>query len=236
MTSNETGRAPRTRTVPRADTRTLLGSRLVQGMLVVAAGLGVASGVGRAHAPAETASRAPVSAAVKSALAANLPAAVVSAPESALKRSSAGSAAEARAIARAYNDKGYRVSEKLAQEIHAAAVANEIDPELAFGLVKVESSFRNAATSHVGAVGLTQLMPSTARWLQPGVTTRQLRDPQTNLRIGFRYLNDLIEKYDGDTRLALLAYNRGPGTVDRVLRRGGNPDNGYADAVMRGAR
>jgi soluble lytic murein transglycosylase-like protein len=43
-----------------------------------------------------------------------------------------------------------------------------------------------------------------------------------------------MDKYDGDQRLALLAYNRGPGTVDRVLKRGGDPDNGYADAVISG--
>ena len=98
--------------------------------------------------------------------------------------------------------------------------------------MKTESGFKNSATSHVGAIGLTQLMPATARWLKPGVTRSQLRDSETNLSIGFRYLRELIEKYDGDTELALLAYNRGPGTVDRVLKRGGNPDNGYADMVM----
>jgi hypothetical protein len=62
----------------------------------------------------------------------------------------------------------------------------------------------------------------------------ELRDPQVNLSIGFRYLRELIDKYDGDERMALLAYNRGPGTVDRVLKRGGNPDNGYAGFVRTG--
>ena len=90
---------------------------------------------------------------------------------------------------------------------------------------------RNAATSPVGAVGLTQLMPATARWMEPGVTRSELRDPETNLRIGFKYLRYLLEKYDGNENLALLAYNRGPGTVDKALKRGRDPDNGYAAFV-----
>jgi soluble lytic murein transglycosylase-like protein len=136
-------------------------------------------------------------------------------------------------LADRYRSKGYRISDRLADQIHEAAVENGIDPALAFGLVRTESGFRNSATSHVGATGLTQLMPATARWLEPGTTRAELRDSETNLRIGFRYLRGLIRKYDGDTTLALLAYNRGPGTVDRLVRRGRNPDNGYADMVRR---
>jgi soluble lytic murein transglycosylase-like protein len=109
---------------------------------------------------------------------------------------------------------------------------NDLDPDVAFGLVRTESSFKNSATSNVGALGLTQLMSSTARWLEPGTTKSDLRDPETNLRIGFKYLRQLIDRYDGNTRMALLAYNRGPGTVDRVLKRGGDPDNGYASMVL----
>jgi soluble lytic murein transglycosylase-like protein len=113
------------------------------------------------------------------------------------------------------------------------ALEHEIDPDVAFGLVRAESSFRNASTSPVGAVGLTQLMPRTAAWLEPGVTPTQLRESATNLRIGFTYLRSLIEKYGGNTDLALVAYNRGPGTVDREIERGRDPDNGYA-AFVRG--
>lgn len=126
------------------------------------------------------------------------------------------------------------LSRELAEDIYDIALEEDIDPDMAFGMVRTESEFKNSATSHVGAMGLTQLMPKTARWLQPGVSTGELRNPETNLRIGFKYLRDLIDKYDGNERLALLAYNRGPGTVDRVLDRGGDPDNGYADAVITG--
>lgn len=128
----------------------------------------------------------------------------------------------------------YGISRNLATMIHDAAVANDIEPELAFGLVKTESAFDHRAVSHVGARGLTQVMPRTARWLQPGTTTEDLYDRRFNLNMGFGYLRDLIDKYEGDVRLALLAYNRGPGTVDRVLGRGQDPDNGYADLVMEG--
>ncbi len=127
----------------------------------------------------------------------------------------------------------YRMERTLAERIHDHALKAGIDPDLAFGLVRTESTFKDQATSHVGAVGLTQLMPGTAKWIEPGVTTDDLRDSDTNLRIGFRYLKELMDKYDGDTRLALLAYNRGPGTVDRVLKKGGNPDNGYVEMVMK---
>jgi soluble lytic murein transglycosylase-like protein len=130
-----------------------------------------------------------------------------------------------------YREQGFAVTEELAEEIHAAAVENGIEPRVAFGLVRAESSFRNVATSRVGAVGLTQLMPRTAAWLEPGTTRSDLRDPETNLRIGFKYLAQLIEKYEGDVGLALTAYNRGPGTVDRALKRGRDPDNGYAAFV-----
>jgi len=143
---------------------------------------------------------------------------------------------ESQRLAAEYRQQGYDVSAALALDIQEAAREHGIEPKSAFGLVRAESSFRNVATSRVGAVGLTQLMPATARWLEPGVTRRELRDPETNLRIGFRYLKDLIEKYDGDIGLALTAYNRGPGTVDRLLRRGRNPDNGYADFVLSGKR
>jgi soluble lytic murein transglycosylase-like protein len=134
-------------------------------------------------------------------------------------------------LASEYQERGYRVTPQLARQISRAALSHGIEPELAFGLVRAESGFRNGATSPVGATGLTQLMPRTAAWMQPGVTRAQLRDPDTNLQIGFKYLRYLLDKYEGDEKLALLAYNRGPGTVDRALRQGRNPDNGYVDFV-----
>ncbi|HEU0052202.1 MAG TPA: transglycosylase SLT domain-containing protein, partial [Longimicrobium sp.] len=59
----------------------------------------------------------------------------------------------------------------------------------------------------------------------------RIMEPEANLRVGFRYLRQLIGKYD-DLQLALLAYNRGDGAVDRDLRRGRDPENGYTRAVL----
>jgi soluble lytic murein transglycosylase-like protein len=131
----------------------------------------------------------------------------------------------------------YRISHELASSIHDAARSEGIDPELAFRLVRVESNFNPLARSYAGAMGLTQLMPGTARSIDRRMADRsRLLDPDANLRVGFRYLRTLLRHYDGDVRLALLAYNRGENRVDRDLRRGVDPENGYSGKVLgRGA-
>jgi transglycosylase-like protein with SLT domain len=126
----------------------------------------------------------------------------------------------------------YGIARDLAEDIYDQATIAGIEPKLAYGLVKTESAFRHNAISNVGARGLTQVMPRTAAWLRPGTRAQELEDRHINLSLGFKYLNQLINKYGGDVELALLAYNRGPGTVDRILKRGGDPDNGYARKVM----
>ena len=126
----------------------------------------------------------------------------------------------------------YGISSQLATSIYDHARKEGIDPKLAYGLVKTESAFNHTAVSNVGARGLTQLMPGTASWMAPGTSARDLFDPETNLKLGFHYLHHLIDRYRGDRHLALTAYNRGPGTVDRAVSRGRNPDNGYAGMVL----
>jgi soluble lytic murein transglycosylase-like protein len=223
------------------DTGSLLRSRPLQALLVtVAAAQVVAVGMGKTvHADQPRTVRELAARVASTEPVGQIPALVVAAPVKMAKaRVAARKTAADRKLAAAeemalkYRQRGFKVSPSLARQIHAAAVANRIDPKVAFGLVRTESGFKNSATSPVGAIGLTQLMPATARWLQRGVTRSDLRNPEVNLRIGFRYLRGLIDKYEGDTELALTAYNRGPGTVDRVLKRGGNPDNGYAGMVM----
>jgi soluble lytic murein transglycosylase-like protein len=130
----------------------------------------------------------------------------------------------------------YRIPADLATGIHDIALAEGIAPELAFRLVEMESGFNRRAVSPVGAVGYTQLMPATAFELDPSLEYRDLFDRDTNLRLGFRYLRWLIDRYDGDLRIALLAYNRGLGTVDSIRRGGGDPANGYARSIMQDTR
>ena len=127
----------------------------------------------------------------------------------------------------------YGISKDLAQRIINVAKAEGIDPELGFRLVRVESRFVTRAHGPSGSLGLTQLMPSTARSIDRTVNTEaEILDPQNNLRLGFRYLRTMIDRYKGDVRLGLLAYNRGEGAVDRSLRNGRDPENGYSHLVL----
>jgi soluble lytic murein transglycosylase-like protein len=128
----------------------------------------------------------------------------------------------------------YSIAADLAAAIYDVALSEGVDPGLAFRLVRTESGFTLNAKSKAGAVGYTQVLPSTARLYEPGLTNKQLFERSTNLRLGFRYLRDLLERYDGDLRLALLAYNRGPGKVQELLDAGRDPQNGYSTAVLRG--
>jgi soluble lytic murein transglycosylase-like protein len=132
------------------------------------------------------------------------------------------------------NSTRYQIPADLSAAIYDIALSEGIDPSLGYQLVKIESGFKAKARSRMDAFGFTQLQVATARFYQPGVTQRDLYDRDTNLRIGFRFLNDLLERFDYDVHLALLAYNRGPARVNDILAKGGNPANGYSDAVLKG--
>lgn len=126
----------------------------------------------------------------------------------------------------------YGIGADLAIKIEEIAMAENVDPKVAFEMVRVESGFNRRAVSPVGAVGFTQLMPATARMMQPGIRRSEMFDTDTNLRLGFRFFRSLLDKYDGNVKLALLAYNRGPGRVDQLLKAGIDPNNGYSKMVL----
>ena len=130
----------------------------------------------------------------------------------------------------------YDIPASLAGIIFDVALQEGLDPELAFRVVQLESGFNPRAISRVGAVGLVQLMPATARQFDRSITREKLFDPRANATIGFRYLRQLISHYDGDVRLALLAYNIGGPAVDRARRVGKNPLDGYNRILIKDYR
>lgn len=106
------------------------------------------------------------------------------------------------------------------EDVVRYARANGLDPYLVAGLIRQESMFNPRARSAAGAIGLMQVMPQTgtavARGLGiSGFQTSRLTDPETNLRIGTRYLADQIRRHNGRMVDAIAAYNAGPQRVTR---------------------
>ncbi|MBT9590938.1 MAG: transglycosylase SLT domain-containing protein [Thiobacillus sp.] len=106
---------------------------------------------------------------------------------------------------------------ELAQQ---AARANQIDEAWVFGLMRQESRFINVARSGVGASGLMQIMPATARWIAQrlgikGFEPSDMRDPAKNIQFGAYYLKHVQTTLDGSPVLATAAYNAGPSRAQR---------------------
>lgn len=100
---------------------------------------------------------------------------------------------------------------EIAKLIQQSAVKHGVDPKLALAVATAESSLDASATSPVGAAGVMQLMPATARSL--GV--KNLYDPMENIDGGVQYLKQMLTSFNGDVPKALAAYNAGPEAVNR---------------------
>jgi len=106
------------------------------------------------------------------------------------------------------------------QLIASNAKTNKLDPALVKAMIAVESAFDPAALSPKGAIGLMQIMPATGERYgvadDPKRTAEQkLFEPAINLRVGTRYLRDLLARFDNDLDLVLAAYNAGEGAVEQ---------------------
>lgn len=103
--------------------------------------------------------------------------------------------------------------------------ANEynLDPYLVFGVIKTESAFNPDARSHQDAIGLMQITMPTGKWIAEKMKItnfeeKDLYDPQTNIKMGCWYLNNLKNEFNEDTILTLAAYNAGRGNVNKWLK------------------
>jgi len=98
-------------------------------------------------------------------------------------------------------------------------------------LIYAESKGDPGAVGDGGkARGLTQIWVTTARDYG-NVSAEQLLDPETNINYSFKHFHELLKKYHGNLAMVLYAWNRGPGTVDRLLQYGQTPENGYGKRV-----
>src|SRR5690606_36651154 len=104
-----------------------------------------------------------------------------------------------------------------------AAKAREVHPSWVFAVTRQESAFMADARSHVGATGLMQLMPATAKETArcfdvPYSSPRQLLDPSLNIQLGAAYLSQIYGQFNANRVLASAAYNAGPGRVRLWLK------------------
>jgi len=120
------------------------------------------------------------------------------------------------------NDFSLRFPMPYKQQVMQHAEARELDPSIIYGVMRRESLFDPLARSSVGALGLMQLMPSTARLVAKSLGMKRPRQSdilrvENNIRFGTHYLKTVMKRFDNNVALAAAAYNAGPGNVKRWL-------------------
>ena len=102
-----------------------------------------------------------------------------------------------------------RPSREISLLISESAKKEEISPALLEAVILTESKFDKKAVSHVGAIGMMQLMPDTAEWIseESGLPANRLERPEENIPLGAWYINYLLKEYHNNEVLALAAYN-----------------------------
>lgn len=120
--------------------------------------------------------------------------------------------------------------QKYVEYVEKYAEECDLDPLLIYSIIKAESNFNEKAKSNSNAIGLMQVMLSTAREMGEKleieeITEEKLYEPETNIKIGVKYFKSLLEKY-GNYNMAIIAYNAGMGNLDKWIEQGIIDDEG----------
>ena len=120
--------------------------------------------------------------------------------------------------------------QKYSEYVEKYAMEYELDPLLVYSIIKAESNFKSTAKSNSGAIGLMQVMLSTAQEIGTkleieDITEEKLYEPEINIRIGICYFKNLLEKYN-NYNLAIISYNAGMVNLDNWLDQGIIDDQG----------
>lgn len=146
-------------------------------------------------------------------------------------------AIRAMAKAKDWNALHLRFPTPFKEPVMQHAEKNNIDPSWVYGIMRRESAFSVDIKSPVGATGLMQIMPKTAKYVsqklgRKNVSYKKLTQAKNNIELGSAYLNYLSGKYNGNKVLATAAYNAGPNRVDRWLPKAGNlPADQWVDSI-----
>ena len=123
---------------------------------------------------------------------------------------------------RVFNDYELLYPRPYDAQVRAAAKLTKLPPELIYGVMRQESLYRRDAISSAGALGLLQMLPETARrtarqWQRPRPAATDLFDPNVNVTLGAAHLRSLMDRFGGQTVVALAGYNAGPNAALRWL-------------------